>query len=92
MAAWSERGYGDEFRSLSTLVVVAYTNAALARKAVGPEATKVDISLWHAGVSEQEPCTEDWLGKDIENGVGDNLLIDVQVAAAVSDSPDARSY
>jgi hypothetical protein len=42
-------------------------------------------------VGEQEPGTEDGLGKDVQNGVGDNLLVDVEVAAAVGDTPDAMN-
>lgn len=74
---------------LSTLVVVADTDAALTGEAVGPEATKVDVGLWSALVGEQEPSTEDWLGQDVQNSVGDDLLVDVQVAATIGHTPDA---
>lgn len=77
---------------LSTLVVITDTDAALTRETVGPEATEVDVSLWHAGVGEKKPCTEDWLREDVQNSVGDNLLVDVQVAAAISNSPDAKLH
>lgn len=76
---------------LSTLVVITDTDAALARETVRPEATKVDVSLWHACVGEKKPCAEDWLGEDVQDSVGDDLLVDVEVAAAVSDTPDAKS-
>lgn len=75
---------------LSTLVIVTDTDSALAAHAVGPEAANVNVSLWHAHVGKEEPSAEDWLGKDVENGVGNDLLIDVHVAAAVSNTPDAR--
>lgn len=77
---------------LSTLVVITDTDAALTRETVGPEATEVDVSLWHAGVGKKKPCTEDWLREDVQNSVGDNLLVDVQVAATISNSPDAMLH
>jgi hypothetical protein len=40
-------------------------------------------------VGEEEPCTEDGLGKNVEDGVGDDLLVNVHVAATVSNTPDA---
>ena len=46
---------------------------------------------WHAVVREQEPETKDRLGKDIENGVTDNLGIDTDVPGAISDTPDAKN-
>ena len=75
--------------ALRTLIIVTHTDAALRAKTLGPEAAKVDVSLWHARVGEEEPSTEDWLGEDVENGVGDDLLVDVQVARAVGNTPDA---
>lgn len=77
--------------ALSTLVVVADTDGALLAKTVGPEAANIDVGLRHAGVGEKQPSTEDWLGKDVENSVGDDLLVNVHVAAAVGDTPDART-
>lgn len=53
-----------------------------------PEATKIDVHLGGAGVGEQQPSTENWLGEDVEDGVGDDLLIDVHLAAAVGNTPD----
>ena len=47
----------------------------------------VDIPR-HVVVSEQEPEAKDWLGKDVEHSVGDDLAIDADVAGAVSDAPD----
>lgn len=76
--------------ALSTLVVVADTDGALLAKTVGPEAADVDVGLRHAGVGEEQPSTENWLGEDIQNSVGDDLLVNVHVAATVGNTPDAR--
>ena len=75
---------------LSTLVVVTNTDGALAAEAVGPEAADVDIGLWHADVGEQKPGTKDWLGENVKHSIGDDLLVNIHVAAAVSNAPDAR--
>merc|ERR1711977_679189 len=75
---------------LSTLVVVTDADLALAAKALRPEAAKVDVALRHALVGEQEPGTEDRLGEDVEDGVGDDLLVRVHghAAAVVGELPD----
>ena len=74
---------------LGTLIVVTNTDGSLAGETVGPEAAKLDVSLGHVHVSEEKPKTEDWLGKDIENGVGDDLTVHIDVARTVSNTPDA---
>jgi len=55
---------------------------------MGPEAVEIDVGLWKVDVSEQEPGTEDWLGENVKDGVGDDFLINVHVAATVGDAPD----
>jgi len=78
-----------ELTHLSTLVIVTNADSALAGETLAPEATELDLSLRDALVGEQKPCTEDRLGKDIKDGVGDDLLIDTDLAGAVSNTPDA---
>jgi hypothetical protein len=56
---------------------------------MSPEATKINICLRDARVRDEEPETEDWLGKDIKNGVGDDFAVDAEDAGAVGDTPDA---
>jgi hypothetical protein len=56
---------------------------------MGPEATEINASLWELGVSEKEPEAENWLRKNIENGVGDNLLVHGKNARSVGYTPDA---
>jgi len=40
-------------------------------------------------VCDQEPGTEDGLGEDVQNSVGDDLAVDREVAGAISNTPDA---
>ena len=39
-------------------------------------------------MGEEEPEAEDGLGKNVENSIGDNLSVDVNVAGSVSNTPD----
>jgi hypothetical protein len=50
-------------------ITLAEADGTLGVEAVGPESGQLNIRLTHVGVSDQEPSTEDTLGKDIENGV-----------------------
>ena len=43
---------------------------------MGPEPAEVDVGLRHVHVGEEEPQTEDGLGKHVENGVSNDLSID----------------
>lgn len=40
-------------------------------------------------MGKEEPESKDWLGEDIENGVGDDLSINIDVARSISNTPDA---
>jgi hypothetical protein len=48
-----------------------------------------NLRAGHAVMGEQEPEAEDRLGQDVENSVGNDLSIESDKAAAVSDTPDA---
>ena len=76
---------------LST-VIVTDAESALAVETVGPEATKVDISLTELGVSDDQPSTEDGLSKNIKDGIGNDLAIDTNLAGTVSEAPDTECY
>jgi hypothetical protein len=39
-------------------------------------------------VGNKEPGTKDSLGKDVEDGVGDDLSIDASLASTVGNTPD----
>jgi len=77
-------------RRLRTLVVVTNAERTLTAQALGPEPANLDIGLWNARVREQQPGTEDGLSEDVEDGVRDDLLVNVHVAGAVSDTPDTK--
>lgn len=76
-------------RRLRALVIVTDADGALLAEALAPEATELDVGLGDALVGEEEPGAEDGLGEDVEDGVGDDLLVNVHVAGAVGDAPDA---
>ena len=39
---------------------------------------------------EDEPEAKDGFGKNIKNGIGNDLSVDINVAGSVSNAPDAR--
>lgn len=92
---------------LRTVVVLTNGKTALLTHAVGPEALDGDRAdkvlakktvmvladlLRHGIVGEQEPEAKDSLGEDVQNGVGDNLGIDANVAGAIRNTPDTIAY
>ena len=72
---------------LST-VVLTDADGTLAAETVSPEAVELNIALAHVGVGNKEPGTEDTLGKDIEDGVSDNLAIDTNPAGTICETPN----
>jgi hypothetical protein len=68
-------------------VILTDTDSTLAVETVGPEAVELNIALAHVGVDNQEPGTEDTLGKDIKDGVGDDLSVDTDLASTVGNTP-----
>ena len=42
-------------------------------------------------MSEEEPESEDGLGKNIEHGVSDDLGVNIDVAGSISDTPDSMT-
>ena len=74
---------------LRALVVVTNTDAAIGSQAVGPESADGGGSVRHGIVGEEEPEAEDGLGKDIKDGVGDDLTVDLQHTGTIGNAPDA---
>ena len=72
---------------LGTFIVVTDADGTLLAETLAPEATEVNVGLGELGVGEQEPGTEDGLGEDVKDGVGDDLLVNGSVAGAVGDTP-----
>ena len=52
---------------------------------------QVNSRARHAVMGGDEPGTEDGLGENIENSVGDDLSIKTDLASTVGDTPDART-
>lgn len=82
----------DEVSScrLRSLVIIANAEGTLLAETVGPEA--LDGSrVGHGVMGEEKPKTEDGLGEDVEDSVGDDFAVDVDVAGSISDTPDAAT-
>ena len=75
---------------LGAIVIVTNADTALTTKTLGPEATNINVGLGHAGMGNEEPCTKDDLGENIEDGVGNNFAINADPAGTVGNSPDTR--
>jgi len=73
---------------LRTLIVVTDTEGTLATETVGPEATKLNLSLRDGVVGVQEPGTKDRLGENVEHGVSNDLSVNVDLAGTVGNTPD----
>jgi hypothetical protein len=68
--------------------IIVKTQSTLAVQAVGPEATEINVSFGDLLMGDDEPGAEDGFGKDIQDGVGDGLAIDREVASSISNTPD----
>lgn len=56
--------------------------------------TDIEIRLHppgHGVMGKQKPEAEDGLGEDVKDGVGHDLSIDIDVAGAISNTPDAMN-
>ena len=71
-------------------IILTKTDRALTVETVGPEAVELDIALRQLSVSDQEPGTEDTLGKDIKDSVANDLGVNAQLARTVGKTPDTR--
>jgi hypothetical protein len=72
-------------------IFLADADSTLAVETIRPEAVELNIALAQVGVDNQEPCTEDTLGEDIENSVGDDLTVDADLTSTVGNTPDAST-
>jgi len=80
----------DGRSSLCTLIILTNADSTLAADTVGPEAAELDLSLGHALVGEEQPGTKDRLGEQIEDGVGNDFLVNGHLARAVGNTPNDR--
>lgn len=54
-----------------------------------PESAEFDVGLRHVQVGQEEPEAKDRLGEDVENSVCNDLAVDVDIARAIRDAPNA---
>ena len=74
---------------LSTIVLTD-ADGTLPVEAVGPETVELNIAFAEIGMGNQEPGTEDTLGKNIQDSVGDNLAVNTDDAGTISKTPDTK--
>jgi hypothetical protein len=73
-------------------VILTKADSAVLVETVGPEAGELDVALGEVGMGDQEPGTEDTLGKNIQDSVGDDLAINANLAGTVCKTPDTVTY
>ena len=54
---------------------------------MSPISTNLNIRLWDAAVTDEEPEAKDGFGKDVKNGVCKNLRVDGRLAGTVGEAP-----
>lgn len=69
-------------------VILAEADSTIPVEAVGPESGKLNIALAKVLVGDQEPGTKDTLGKNVEDGVGNDLTINTNLTSTVGKTPD----
>lgn len=62
----------------------------LAVQAVGPEAPKGNIGLGNPRMRQEKPEAKDWLGKNVQHSISNDLAIDRQMTGS-NDGPDAKA-
>jgi len=67
------------------LIILTNSQRTLSVQSVNPEAIDRAGIL---AVGEQEPEAEDWLGKDVQDGIGNDLSINRPPTGTISDTPD----
>lgn len=75
-------------RDVRRLVVITNSESSLAAEALGPESLKGWRSARHAVMGEQEPETEDWFREDVQDGVSDDFLVDIDHMATFGETPN----
>lgn len=57
---------------------------------MSPPATELDVRLWDAAVTQEQPEPEHRLGQDVKNGIRHDLAVDGSLAGAIGEAPDAE--
>jgi hypothetical protein len=79
------------YASCLRTIVLTKADGTLTAETVGPEAVELDIALTHLGVGDEQPGTEDTLGENIQDGIGNDLAINTNLAGAIGKTPDTGS-
>lgn len=86
--AGGQETYAAEKTTRLSTIVISEANSSVAVEAVGPETAELDVALTHVCVGDEEPGTEDSLGKHIEDSIGDDLAVHAESARAVGQTPN----
>lgn len=70
---------------LGTLIVID-ADGSLAAQTMAPPSVNSCSSI--TAVSEQEPETEDWLGENIKDSIGDDFTVNRPLASAITNTPN----
>jgi hypothetical protein len=71
-------------------VVLAEADGTVTVETVGPEASKLDVTLTQLGVSDQEPGTEDTLGENVQDSISNDLAVNTDLAGTVGKTPNTN--
>jgi hypothetical protein len=78
-------------RSCLSAIVLTEADGTLTVETVRPETSELNIALTQLGVGDQQPGTEDTLGKNVQNGISDDLAVNTNLACAIGKTPDTGS-
>lgn len=81
-----------ERSDLRTLLIIANADAALVGKTRRPPSTDIEVGLGDLSVGAEENGSKDGLGEDVEDGVGDDLGADADLASSVGNAPNTTRY
>lgn len=87
---WSQKAIVHTSVHLRTLLFIQ-AQRALAVQAVGPKPAEGYIGVGNLCMCQEEPEAKDWLGKNVQDSISNNLLVDRQMTASVGDTPDTNS-
>ena len=75
---------------VSVLRTIIFTDAdgAVTVETVSPETSKLNLAFGHVSVLNEKPGTEDTLGKDIQDSIGNDLAIDTDFTRSICQTPD----
>jgi hypothetical protein len=72
----------------SRAFIIVQAKTTLRAETVRPETANVEVCLRHTAMGNEQPDTEDWLRKNIEHSISDDLRVDTEDPAAVGNAPN----